>query len=265
MARYTHGHHESVLRSHRQRTVENSAAYLADRLESGRSVLDIGCGPGTITIDLARRVAPGRVVGIDSVEAIVDQARADIPDDVPNLTFDVDDVYALNFDDGTFDIVHAHQVLQHLTDPIAALREMGRVCRSGGIIAVRDADYQAMTWYPADDRLDRWLSVYRAVALADGGQPDAGRYLLAWAHEAGFTQLTASASAWCFSTPEEREWWGGLWADRIRLSSLADHAIESGTASTVDLDDLAAGWLDWAANPDGWFAVLHSEIIVEVG
>ena len=90
-------------------------------------------------------------------------------------------------------------------------------------------------------------------------------YLLAWAHEAGFTQLTASASAWCFSTPEEREWWGGLSADRIRLSSLADHAIESGTASTVDLDDLAAGWLDWAANPDGWFAVLHSEIIVEVG
>src|SRR5437870_171549 len=60
---YTHGHHESVLRSHKWRTVDNSAAYLAPRLTSGSSVLDLGCGPGTITADIGRRVAPGRVLG----------------------------------------------------------------------------------------------------------------------------------------------------------------------------------------------------------
>jgi len=264
MARYTHGHHDSVLRSHRSRTVENSAAYLVDRLASGLSVLDVGCGPGTLTADLARRVEPGQVIGIDSVKDIVEQARADVPDDVSNVSFEVGDVYALDFEEDSFDIVHAHQVLQHLDNPVAALEEMRRVCRPGGVVAVRDADYEAMTWYPPDDRLDRWLALYRGVAIANGGQPDAGRYLLHWARVAGLEAIEASASAWCFATPEEREWWGGLWADRIRQSSLADHAIESGVVTPADLEDLAAGWLAWAADPDGWFSVVHGELVAEV-
>ena len=61
--RYTHGHHESVLRSYTWRTVANSAAYLVPHLDPGLSLLDVGCGPGTITVDLARRLAPGRVTG----------------------------------------------------------------------------------------------------------------------------------------------------------------------------------------------------------
>ena len=56
---YTHGHHESVLRMHSWRTVENSAGYLAPHLEAGIRVLDVGSGPGTIRIDVARRVRPG--------------------------------------------------------------------------------------------------------------------------------------------------------------------------------------------------------------
>jgi ubiquinone/menaquinone biosynthesis C-methylase UbiE len=261
MERYTHGHHDSVLRSHRWRSVDNSAAYLAGRLEPGLSLLDVGCGPGTLTADLARRVAPGGVVGIDSVEGIIGQARAAAPDDVPNLSFEVGDVYDLGFPDGTFDIVHAHQVLQHLADPVAACREMRRVCRPGGIVAVRDADYGAMTWYPPDDRLDRWLSLYRAVAAANGGQPDAGRYLLHWTHRAGFSRVEASAGTWCFATPAERAWWGGLWADRIRQSSFADHAIETGLATRSDLEDLAGGWLAWSGDSDAWFSVLHGEVL----
>lgn len=264
MARYTHGHHDSVLRSHRWRTVENSAAYVADRLVPGLSVLDVGCGPGTLTVDLACRVEPGRVVGLDSVAGIVEQARGDARDGTTNLSFEVGDVYSLEFEDDTFDVVHAHQVLQHLDDPVTALREMRRVCRPGGIVAARDADYEAMTWYPLDDRLDRWLTLYRAVAVANGGQPDAGRYLFHWAHAAGLEEIEASASAWCFATPEAREWWGGLWADRIQQSSLADHAIESGKVTRTDLENLAQGWLDWAADPDGWFSVLHGEVIATV-
>jgi 2-polyprenyl-3-methyl-5-hydroxy-6-metoxy-1,4-benzoquinol methylase len=74
---YTHGHHDSVLRSHRWRTVGNSAAYLIPYLRSGQQVLDIGCGPGTITTDLARRVAPGSVVGIDNDPTPLEEARAE--------------------------------------------------------------------------------------------------------------------------------------------------------------------------------------------
>src|SRR5262245_37385810 len=134
---YTHGHHESVLRSHRWRTVDNSAAYVASRLVSGTNVLDVGCGPGTITVDMARRVVPGRVIGIDASADAIEAARSEA-DAVDNVDFRSGDVYALDFDNETFDIVHAHQVLQHLTDPVGALREMKRVCAANGVVAARD-------------------------------------------------------------------------------------------------------------------------------
>lgn len=254
MTRYTHGHHDSVLRSHRWRTAENSAAYLLPRLSPGMSVLDVGCGPGSITADLARRVAPGRVVGIDPSADVIAQARAEHVE--PNLAFEVGDVFALGHEG--FDVVHAHQVLQHLADPVGALRAMRQ---AGRVVAARDSDYEAMTWHPADNALDRWLALYRDIARRNGGEPDAGRYLHAWANAAGFDDVTASASVWCFAAPEEREWWGGLWADRMTSSAIAEQAVSEGPATPEELDDLAAAWRAWAAHRDGWFAVLHGEIL----
>ena len=258
--RYTHGHHESVLRSHRWRTAENSAAYLLPHLHTGSEVLDVGCGPGTITADLARLVSPGRVVGIDrSPEAIA--AATEAAGDVPGVTFRIGDVYLLDFPDDSFDVVHAHQVLQHLSDPVAALKEMRRVCRPSGLVAVRDSDYDAFTWAPPDPRLDQWLSVYRAVARANDAEPDAGRHLLGWAQRAGFATVDAGASAWCFATPEDRAWWGGLWADRVVQSDFAEQAVASGAATARELEDIAAAFGWWSEQADGWFAVLHGEVI----
>jgi SAM-dependent methyltransferase len=259
---YTHGHQESVLRSHRWRTVDNSAAYLIDRLVPGAQVLDVGCGPGTITIDLAGRVAPGQVVGIDAASDAVEAARGAADEaEVTNLELRVDDVYGLDAPDASFDVVHAHQVLQHLTDPVAALREMRRVCRPGGVVAARDSIYRAMTWFPLDPRLDRWLEVYCAVAEGNGGEPDAGSHLLSWARAAGFSDVHASASAWCYARPDERQWWGGLWADRITVTRLADQAVERGLATRDELADLGDAWRSWADHDDAWFAVLHGEIL----
>lgn len=259
---YTHGHHESVLRSHRWRTAENSAAYLLPHLAAGQDVLDVGCGPGTITIDIARRVAPGRVIGLDAVEAPLAAARRDAEAaGVVGVAFEVGDAYGLRFDDDRFDVVHAHQVLQHLGDPVAALREMGRVCRAGGIVAARDSDYAAMTWFPADPRLDRWLALYEAVARHNGGEPDAGRRLLAWARSAGFADITPSASVWCFATPEDRAWWGGLWADRVTRSAFAEQAIGAGFADAAELERIAEAWRNWATQVDGWFIVPCGEVL----
>jgi len=261
-SRYTHGHHEAVLRSHRWRTVENSAAYLIPRLVPGASLLDVGCGPGTITLDFAGRIAPGRVLAIDASADVIELARAEQAErHIRNVEFRTADVYALEIDDDTFDIVHAHQVLQHLADPVAALREMRRVCKPGGVVAARDSDYTAMAWYPADEALDRWLEIYRVVARANDGEPDAGRFLLAWAHAAGFTEVRSTATAWCYATPDDREWWGELWADRMTKTAIGDQALEIGATTPDELDAIAAAWHRWTADPDGWFAVPSGEIL----
>jgi ubiquinone/menaquinone biosynthesis C-methylase UbiE len=263
--RYTHGHSEPVLRSHRWRTAENSAAYLLPRLASDASVLDIGSGPGTITLDLASRVTSGHVIGIDQAPEAVEAAQqaARKKDAVP-VEFRVGDVYALDFPADTFDVVHAHQVLQHLSDPVAALKEMRRVAKPGGLVAARDADYSAMTWYPSSPGLTRWLDLYRRLARANAGEPDAGRRLRSWALEAGLEQVTSSASVWCFANDPDVAWWSSTWAERVTRSSFADQAKAGGLSDADELDLLAEAWRTWATAPDAWFAVLHGEILCTV-
>ncbi len=147
---YTHGHQESVLRSHRSRTAANSAAYLLPELRAGQALLDVGCGPGTITADLAELVGPtGRVVAVDrSAEVLAQAAEYVAGRGIGNVTFERADAYRLPYADGEFDVVHAHQVLQHVAEPVLVLRELRRVTAPGGVVAVRDADYAAMAWYP---------------------------------------------------------------------------------------------------------------------
>ena len=262
---YLHGHHDSVLRSHQWRTAENSAAYLLGELVPASRVLDVGCGPGTITADLAARVPDGTVTGIDASPDVLDAARREaVRRGQRNVRFDAGDVYRLPYADGSFDVVHAHQVLQHLSDPVAALAEMDRVCREGGVVAARDADYGGMFWHPADPGLDQWQDLYRRVARATGGEPDAGRRLAAWARAAGFSRVRATASAWCYAAPEDSRWWGRLWAERLTRSSFGDRAVEHGLATRQDLERLAGAWLRWGEMADAWFGIPHGEVLVRV-
>ena len=261
---YLHGHHDSVLRSHRWRTAENSAGYLLPRLAPDARVLDVGCGPGTITVDLAALVPGGYVTGIDAAGDVLAQARQEAERrGQRNVAFDTGDVYRPDFADGTFDVVHAHQVLQHLTDPVAALREMRRVCRPGGIVAARDGDYGGFFWFPGEPEMTEWLALYRAVARAIGGEPDAGRHLLAWARQAGFAAVEASGSAWCYTGPGDRTWWGSSWAERLTKSPFGDRAVEHGLATREDLARLAKGWLRWADSEDAWLLIPHGEILAQ--
>ena len=262
---YAHGHHASVLRSHTWRTAENSAAYLLGELTSGRSVLDVGAGPGTITADFARLVAPGRVVGVDAAADVVAKATADTASlGLENLEFAVADAYALEYADASFDLAHAHQVLQHVTDPVAMLREMRRVVKPGGAVAARDVDYEGVIISPRMPELEDWLALYLQVHKGVSGEPAAGRFLKKWAREAGFIDVTCTASLWLFENDEDRAWWGGMWAERAIESAFAENAMRLGLADHARLQRISDGWRKWADDPDGWLLMPHAEIIATV-
>ena len=128
-------------------------------------------------------MAPGRVLGIDASAEVIERARAS---GVNRVVFAVADACALDVRDGSFDVVHAHQVLQHLTDPVAAVAEVARVLRPDGLFAVRDSDYGGFIWAPANPGLERWLELYHELTVQNRAEADAGRHLPAWVRTGGF-------------------------------------------------------------------------------
>ena len=259
---YTHGHHESVLRSHTWRTAENSSGYLLPHLRAGQSLLDVGCGPGTITTDLAQLVAPGEVVGLDASSDVIAQARAHADGlGLTNVEFVVGDLFAPDFESERFDVVHLHQVLQHVGDPESALVGLRRVLRPDGVLAARDSDYGAFTWAPTDPLLDRWLALYLDVTGRNGHDARIGPRLPALARSAGFDRIDVSSSTWTYADPEARAWWGDLWADRVRYSRFAEQAVEYGLSDTDELGRIAEAFLRWAESPDGVFVITHVEVL----
>lgn len=260
--RYTHGHHASVVGQHARRTAEREAAYLLPRLHAGMRLLDLGCGPGTITTGLARAVAPGEVVGLDVVPEVLDEASAHLATTgLTNVRVEAGSAYALPFEDASFDVVHAHQLFQHLARPVDAAREAWRVLPPGGLLAVRDADYATMTHWPHRSLLDRWLALYHEVARRNGAEPDTGRRLVSWLRAGGFEHVEVSATAVVFATPNEVLNWGDSWADRITRSSVATQAVEYGLATADELDAIAEAWRGWARDPDAFFMYVNVECL----
>ncbi|KAF9579428.1 hypothetical protein BGW38_004309 [Lunasporangiospora selenospora] len=195
------------------------------------SILDIGCGPGSISVSLAKLVSQGRLVGIEYTDEPLKKARALAQEQgVTNAEFQVGDAHKLDFPDNTFDIVHMHQVLQHVANPVQALHEMKRVCKKdGGIVAVRES--AKVMWYPKSQGLE------------------------------SFWEITCSSGAWCFASPEERAYWGGLFEERTLSSVFATNALELELATQEELNEMVKAWRTWTEDDNGWFSVLHGEII----
>ncbi|PKY05701.1 putative ubiE/COQ5 methyltransferase [Aspergillus campestris IBT 28561] len=260
---YATDHAAPVLQTHSWRTVTNSTPYLIPHLRSDMTILDIGCGPGSISVDLARRVPNGHVTGIEYVPDPLDEARSLASrEGVTNIDFRVGDIHSLAFPDNSFDLVHVHQVLQHIADPVQALREMRRVAKSnGGIVAARES--ATFSWYPENQGIQTWHAVTERMAKGKGGHPNPGSYIHTWAQEAGFPvdKIQKSTGTWCFSTPEEREYWGGTMAERTQSSGFTTMVLGGGWATAQELESMARGWREWVVDEQGWFGVLHGEIV----
>jgi ubiquinone/menaquinone biosynthesis C-methylase UbiE len=259
---YTHGHAPATVRQHAQRTAEEAAAFLLPELRPGMRLLDVGCGPGSITRGLAARVAPGQAIGLDLSRETLEAARTDAAArGLGNVQYEEGSVYELPFPEASFDVVYAHQVVQHLREPGAALREMLRVVRLGGLIAVREVDWGTVSYWPPDPWIDRFVEVHFKTWYRNGGEPRIGRRLRALFNAAGVRDLRITPAVWCYATPAETVEWGESYAQRLLTSPMGERAVEYGYASRSDLEAMAAAFRAWAVHPDAFWAFLHVEAL----
>ncbi len=256
--KYTHGHAPATLRQHAQRTADEAGAFLLPHLRPGMRLLDVGCGPGSITRGLAERLAPGQVVGLDLSREALDGARRDAAArGLTNLQYQEGSVYQLPFADASFDAVYAHQVLQHLRERESAVREMLRVVRPGGLVAVRDVDWGTAAYWPRDPWIDRFVEVHQRTWYRNGGEPQMGRQLRALFNVAEIVDLQITAAVWCYATPDETAAWGEAYADRLLTSPMGERPVEYGFATRAEIESMAAAFRAWGSHPEATWMFSH--------
>jgi ubiquinone/menaquinone biosynthesis C-methylase UbiE len=259
---YQHGHHASVVASHAKRTAETAAAFFLPFLKSGMRLLDVGCGPGSITSGLAGCVEPAETIGIDPSPSVIETARSlASPTTAKHLTFEVGSIYEPRFAPATFDAVFAHQVLQHLRQPLEALRQIRTLLKPDGMLGVRDVDWGSTTFFPENQGMRRFLGLYYELARRNGGEPNAGRYLRQWLREAGFADARVTTSTVSYADRAATQEWADTYAERTLHSNLAEKALEYGIATRSDLESIAAAWRAWGHDPDAFFCFSNTEVV----
>jgi ubiquinone/menaquinone biosynthesis C-methylase UbiE len=188
---YTHGYKTSNFAGIDARTAQSHANWLLPHLEPGMRVLDVGPGPGTITIGLAEAVAPGEVTGVELGEAYVELANENARDaGLNNLKVIQGDALDLPFDDNSIDVVFSFAVLEHIPDPPEALAEFYRVLKPGGLVAVGSGAV-SLHAHPFDSPLgSENLHFFVKIWKSNGGHPDLGREQPRLVSSAGFTNIT---------------------------------------------------------------------------
>ncbi|MBT3942881.1 MAG: methyltransferase domain-containing protein [Chloroflexi bacterium] len=237
------------------RQAESVADFLLPHLTPGMSLLDVGCGPGSITLGLGAVVSPGNAVGVDLEPGMIEQAKAMASEaEINNVEFQVANIYDLPFDDGQFDVVFTSAILEHLADPVGALRSLKRVLKPGGIAAMIQTDWGDPFIVPESKALSRFLELFEAGFNRNGGSLNRGRYLRANMQEAGF-EIEEFAAQLANYTDSDRV--TGVvngyiaWMENLPLFR---ESIELGLTTEAELVTLKAEMQAWSAGPDAYFA-----------
>ncbi len=258
METYTPGYSEVAIRYMRRRHAVRDAAFLVPRLKPGMALLDCGCGPGTITVGLAEAVAPGLVVGVDVAPSQVQLAEETVAvRGLMNVRFEVASVYRLPFSDGTFDLVFAHALFEHLSEPLAALEELRRVLRPGGLVALASPDWGGNLMAPEEPDVARAIEVFKAIQRRNGGNPCVGREFGRLLEKAGFADIRLTALYDCY---EDVPLVAELLAQRIE-EAVGRQVVAGSGLDRGEVGTLCRALRHWAAQPTVLFAQAYVEAI----
>jgi ubiquinone/menaquinone biosynthesis C-methylase UbiE len=245
-----------------ERTADREAAFFLPCLTSNLRLLDCGCGSGTITVGLAQRVAPGQVIGLDREPAQVEKSRLHAAQHgVVNVEFRTGNVYEIPYPDGAFDAVFAHAVLQHLSEPMQALREMHRVLKPGGFIGLREEDRDADLIYPFPPRLQETHELLMRLWQQIGGDPYLPKRYRAVLREAGFVRVQMTASCEYRAHPTTTRTWAKVLAEFLEGPDLADVAVDQGWADRTTLAEMVTALLEWGDHPDAFWSETWCEVV----
>lgn len=244
------------------RTAETHGAFFLPYLRAGMSLLDCGCGPGTITIGLAQAASPGNVTGIDLAESQVEVARKNSAKlGLSNVEFECCDVYQLPYRDNMFDAVFSHAMLEHMHNPLAVLREMRRVLKPSGVIGIRCIDLGGTLIAPAEATLTKAHDIWAKYRRHCGGDPFMGRHLRTLLREAGFENTTGSASSETWGTPQLARSMMRVLMDEFTGPKIAQTAIQMGWADQAQMEKAASALKDWGDHADAFMAIVWCEAV----
>ncbi len=259
---YTMGFSEEMLQSLRRRTAESSAAYLLPHLRPGQRILDFGCGPGTLSVSLAKAVAPGELHGVDMEESQIELARSVAKaSGQDNTTFHVGDVTDLPFEDGFFDVAHCRNVLMHVPDTAAVLAEVKRVLKPGGLIGCREMISASSFTYPEFDVMGKSWDMFQDLLAADDGHPQMGKELKGHILSAGFSNPRITASFDAYSAPEDVLFTFGFASKWLLSPEITEAAIKYGAATEGLVKAVRDAYDRWKDHPGAICGVAFGEAV----
>lgn len=253
---YKDGYESSISQTHAWRSAENSSAYMLKYIKPTDKILDVGCGPGTITIDLAKYVPNGEIIGIEPTKELIDEALSNNKTNVQNIKFKVESTYNLPYPDDTFDIVHAHQVIVHLSEPLMAFKEMRRVLKPNGYLCCRDGEMRSTIVYPQS--YEDPLGFYMDKAKTEFTCTYAGSRLKELALSTKFqaAKIINTTSTWCISSREDRVFFAKMYIKRLDSFKFQD-------SDRYTKKQLEEAWLQWSKDDKALWMTAHGEIVAQ--
>ncbi len=259
---YTMGFSDEFLQSMRRYTADANAAYLLPYLRPGHRVLDFGCGPGTVSVGLAKAVDGGEMHGVDMEESQIELARALAKaTEQDNATFHVGDILNLPFEDNYFDVAHCHNVLIHIPDTAAALAEVKRVLKPGGVIGSREMICESCFTYPDYGVIRKAWDMFEDLLMADDAHPQIGKDLKTQFVKAGFDNIRATASFDIYSSPSDVAFIFGIATQWFLSPEITEAAIKYGASTRELCDAIDAAYTRWKDDPGALVGVAFGEAL----